>query len=523
MAALVAVALACATATRAAPVFPVRHSANHRYLIDDHGAPFPILGRTAWFVLSLTPVDYHTFIDDTVSRGFTAIELHVVNHDPRGNHPPFDGDGNRPFVNRIGGAAWDGVLAGYRNAGDAPDFTTPNEKYWRFVDAFLARCESRGLLVFLFPAYVGDRGGDQGWMQEMVANGSTRMRAYGAWMATRYKNQKNLVWMMGGDMGTGSSPFSAPQTDVERALRDGLQSIGGQQSSQFSAEWTSESIGTDQQTFGASMTLNSVYSGYGDVSFAHTPVEPAFLLEEPYDEEGPDGTRVNATATQPVRRFEWAGWLSTIGGYIAGNGYVWPFREATWRDRLSNIRTALRSPGRHWPSGGPGWREHLDTEGSRDLSRLNAFVNSISWHSLVPSGLAGMRRVIALNGPADREPDDVAAAASPDGALLVAYVPPAHRSPIAVDMSAMAGTTRARWFDPTSGAYVAVGADFRNGGVRSFSAPGNNSAGAADWVLVLDCPAVRISGGDPPREPAPSSSRQPTRRRAADPVRTAFR
>ena len=63
-------------------------------------------------------------------------------------------------------------------------------------------CESKGILVFLFPAYVGFQGGEQGWMQEMVANGTAKMQSYGAWIATRYQNQKNLVWMMGGDMGT---------------------------------------------------------------------------------------------------------------------------------------------------------------------------------------------------------------------------------------------------------------------------------------------------------------------------------
>ena len=47
------------------------------------------------------------------------------------------------------------------------------------------------------------------------------------------------------------------------------------------------------------MTLNSAYSWTGQVSYhgrrayAHTPVEPAFLLEEPYDEEGPDDTHAD--------------------------------------------------------------------------------------------------------------------------------------------------------------------------------------------------------------------------------------
>ena len=383
--------LALATEVVAAPVFPVRPSANRRYLIDQRGTPFPILGRTAWFVLSLTAADSRRFIDDTVSRGYTAIELHVVNHDPRGNHPPLNGNGDAPFLTRLDGGAWHGTLSGYRNiAAEAPDFTSPNEAYWRFVDAFLADCEARGLLVFMFPAYAGNHGGDQGWLREMTANDARRMQSYGAWIAARYKSRKNLVWMMGGDTGTTQDPFSASQTTVERALLSGLAGVAAQQSTLFSAEWATESIATDQPAFGAAMTLNGVYSWSGDVvtqgrrAYAHTPAAPSFLLEEPSDEEGPDGNRVNGHATQPVRRFRWAGWLSTIGGVISGNGYVWPFRDATWRDWLTSLRGRFHASGHLWPIRAPDWRDHLDSEGSRDTARLNAFVTSVAWYESDP-------------------------------------------------------------------------------------------------------------------------------------------
>ena len=258
--------------------------------------------------------------------------MHVINHDPRGNNPPFNGNGDAPFLKRLNGTAWNGTLSYENINSEAPDFTTPNEAYWSFVDGFLAHCESKGILVFLFPAYVGGKGSDQGWMEEILANGTAKMQSYGAWIATRYKNRKNLVWMMGGDMGTPPNAFNAAQSDVQAALLNGLKSVPGQQSALVSAEWTSESIATDQVAFGASMTLNGVYSWSGNVNshgrraYERSPAMPAFLLEEPYDEEGPDGNSVNPNATQPVRRFQWWGWLSTIGGYISGNGYIWPFR-----------------------------------------------------------------------------------------------------------------------------------------------------------------------------------------------------
>ena len=495
--------LVYAAAAFAAPEFPVKHSADQRYLVDQNAAPFPILGRTAWFVLSVPVVDYQAFVDDTAARGYNAIELHVINHDPRGNNPPFNGRGDLPFLKRLNGTRWTGTLNYADINAEAPDFTTPTESYWRFVDEFLAYCESKGILVFMFPAYVGFQGSEQGWMQEMVANGPAKMRAYGAWIAARYKSQRNLVWMMGGDMGTPPDTFSTAQTEVEAALLTGLASVTGQQSTLFSAEWTSESIATDQPTFGRAMTLNGVYSWSGDVSthgrraYAHHPVMPAFLLEEPYDEEGPDGNGINESATQPVRRFQWWGWLSTIGGYISGNGYVWPFRSATWfkwRGWLRAVRGYVSGKDHVWPFRS-AWSSHLNTQGSRDMSHLNAFVRSIAWYKLVPSGLSGMRTLITDGGSSVGAVDYVAAAATPEGTLLVAYIPPAHYGSVTVDMTALSGPVRARWWDPTSGGYSDIGTGLANIGTRPFKPPGNNAAGARDWVLVLDASASQLPTG----------------------------
>ena len=425
--------------------------------------PFPIMGRTAWFVTSLSEADFRAFVDDTAARGYNAIELHVINHDPRGNHPPFNGNNDLPFLKRLDGNNWAGSLS-YGNINlEAPDFTTPNEAYWSLVDQLIAYCESKGILVFLFPAYVGFEGrpGQDGWMLEMVANGPTKMQSYGDWIATRYKNQKNLVWMAGGDSGTFTDPFN-----VENALLTGLRGVAGQQSVEISAEWNCESIATDQAQFGSLMTLNGVCSWSGAVSshgrraYARTPTLPAYLLEEPYDEEGPDGNGVNPSATQPVRRFQWWGWLSTIGGYISGNGYVWPFK--------------------------PGWQSHLNTQGAQDMARLNAFIGSIPWYNLVPSGLGGMRTLVTAGGSSPSASDYVAAAATPDGTLLVAYIPPAHTGSITVDMAAMSGPANARWFDPTSGTYTNAGTGLDNSGSRVFTPPGSNGTGFRDWVLLLN-------------------------------------
>lgn len=467
------------------PSFPLVASVNHRYLQDQKGIPFPILGRTAWFITSLSENDYKLFIDNTVAKGYNAIEFNAINHDPRGNHPPFGGNNALPFTRRVDRSRWTGSLS-YRSDTEVPDFSQSNEDYWKHVDGLLAYAESKGVLCFTFPSYTGYRGGNEGWMFEMVVNGSIKMRDYGRFIANRYKNRKNIVWMLGGDYGTGEFQFTSDQVAVEKAMLAGMQSISGQASRNFSAEWNQDSIYTDQNDpiLRAAGTLQGAYSfkgavnlyarnGYGlfdsDGTTPHSAI-PTFLLEEPYDQEGPDGNKVNPSAIQPVRRFQWWGWLSGIGGYISGNGCVWPF-----------------NPPKRWSFSfcSDGWQAHLNTQGAQDMARLNAFVRSIAWYNLVPSGLGGMKTIVTAGGSQPALPDYVAASASPDGMLLVAYIPPDHLGPITIDMTVMGGQAQARWFNPASAAYTRIGT-FANVGTQTFVPPGNNGTGFTDWVLLLE-------------------------------------
>ncbi len=349
------------------------------------------------------------------------------------------------------------------------------------VDALLTYAESKGVLCFMFPAYTGAGGGPQGWMDEMVANGSTKMQTYGRFISNRYKTRKNIVWMLGGDYGTGEHPFTGPQLAVEQAMLAGMQTVNGQASSMFSAEWDSPSIYTDQTDpmLQSAGTLQGAYSWKGEVvtyarnGYSYRPMMPTFLLEEPYDQEGPDGNHVNPNAIQPVRRFQWWGWLSGISGYISGNGCVWPFNPS----KLLSFSSCS-----------DGWQTHLNTQGARDMKRLNDFIRSIAWYGLVPSGLDGMKDLILTGNTIVSNGDHIAAAASRDGTLLVAYVPPGRATSLsfAVDMTVMSGPTRARWFNPATAEYTLIGLSLDSTSTHAFVPPGDNGTGFTDWVLLLE-------------------------------------
>ena len=472
---LLFVSLVASELTSAA-TFPLTASANGRYLQDQSGTPFPILGRSYWGIIGLSPTNYQAALDDALVKGFNTIEFRAPNASRQDCCVPRDGAGNLPFTTKVGGGAYTGSFS------ETPDFTTPNAAYWTYLDTFIDYCASRGIVVMWFPAYMGYDSDSEGWGNVMVANGATRMRNFGAFVANRYKQRNNIIWLLGGDRGTGNNPMTSQEITVEQAYIDGLKSVGGQQSTQYAAEWASESIGTDQPNFASHMTLNGVYSWNGFTAeharrgYADTPPLPTFLLEEPYDEEGADGTNRNNHATQPVRRFVWWSMLSgSNAGYMAGNGYLIHFF--------------------------PGYASHFSSPGQGDLARLNLLWTSIPWHQLVPSGLAGMKTLVTAGGGGGVTATDyIAAAATSNGSTLLAYVPPTGTSSrsFTVDMTALSASARARWFNPTNGNYTDIASAIPNTGTRQFTTPGNNGTSANDWLLVVD---TASGGGVTPSAP----------------------
>ena len=58
---------------------------------------------------------------------------------------------------------------------------------------------------------------------------------------------------------------------------------------------------------------------------------------------------------------------------------------------------------------------------------------------------------------------------------------------ITVNMESLKGSAKAKWFDPTNGAYTTIsGQPFADTGTRQFTPPGKNHDGDTDWVLLLD-------------------------------------
>ena len=80
------------------------------------------------------------------------------------------------------------------------------------------------------------------------------------------------------------------------------------------------------------------------------------------------------------------------------------------------------------------------------MMRLGQLLDAVAWYNLVPSGIAGMKTLVTGAGGNYGAPDYVTAAATPDGKVLLAYIPPAANksSSVTIDMTHLRGEVRAR-------------------------------------------------------------------------------
>ena len=160
--------------------YPLKVAEGQRILLDQEGAPFLVVGDTAWsLIVQLHEADIDQYLDDRRSRGFNAIIVNLIEH-------KFCTD---PPRTRAG-------LAPFKKDGD---LSAPEAAYFDFAHRVVAKACDRGIAVWLTPAYLGAGGGDEGWFRDIKAGGRATLRAYGRFVGKRFADLPNIVWLIGGD------------------------------------------------------------------------------------------------------------------------------------------------------------------------------------------------------------------------------------------------------------------------------------------------------------------------------------
>lgn len=385
-----------------------------------------IHGDTPWsLIVGLTREEAEQYLENRRRKGFNSIIVNLIEHKYRG---PVNRYGEGPFTT-------------------PGDFSTPNEKYFEHADWVIRKAEEKGIQIFLAPIYLGYIGTDEGWIEEALANGPEKCRAWGQFVGKRYRNFDNLVWIIGGDR----NPDNA--REHVNAVARGVKEFDNRHL--FTAHCHPENSALDQYKDDGWLDVNNTYT-YGIVhkkllaDYRRAPAMPYFLTESTYEGEH------NATPVQIRRQAYWA-ILCGAAGQFLGNRPIWLFD--------------------------PGWQAALDAAGSQDMVRLKALFNSRPWHELVPD----VKHEIVIDGLGEFNGlDYLAAARTVDGGTVMAYLPSSRT--VTVDLTKVSGkTVTAWWFNPRTGKADASG-EFPASGKRQFTPPSDG-----DWVFVLDDASRNLS------------------------------
>ena len=176
------------------PAYPLKVSANRRYLVDQNNTPFLIAGDVPQVIVTMaSTAEAASYFDDRQAHGFNAMWIDVLVASPYYRESRDDGgtdDGILPFTGYISGG----------NDAAHYDLTKPNEAYFTRVDQMVMLAANHGMVVFLDPIETGQ------WVPTARNNGLTACGIYGRYLGNRYKSFDNIIWLNGNDFNTWEEP-----------------------------------------------------------------------------------------------------------------------------------------------------------------------------------------------------------------------------------------------------------------------------------------------------------------------------
>ncbi len=419
-------------AVAAEATYPLHADAATRTLVGANGQPFLFAGDAAWSLIAqLNQAEVEQYLSDRHSRGFNAVLVNLIEHKFATNAPA-NAFGQAPFST-------------------PGDFSTPNADYFDHAEWVVAQAGQRGMLVALVPMYLGFNGGDQGWYQELVANGVTKAESYGRYVGQRFAKYPNVIWIEGGDMTPGTA---LPEIEAV---------ISGIQAADTVHLHTAESIRGDSSLDDYNrpwLGLDAVYTDCnGAISktlseWLRATTLPMFQIEGIYENEGATTDCLLGQMYYPV--------LQGARGHVFGNRPIWLFDT--------------------------GWQAALPSPGAQFMTHAAAVFRSREGGTLIPDTSGA---TVVSGGGTAGSPDSTAAARTASGKTVLVYVPTART--LQINGAQIPGPQHhAWWYDPQTGLAQDLGTSASAGTITMTTPAGG------PWLLVLDDPSITTTPGLPP-------------------------
>lgn len=451
----------------------IRVSDNQRYLVTSDGKPFFWLGDTDWELFHrLTREDIQEVIDARHGQGINVLQA-VALAEMNGIRQP-NRYGDWPLNNE------DPTQLLVTPGNDPED--EYEYDYWDHVDFAIKQAAEKGMYIGLLPTW-GDKVAHL-WGDGPIIFNAQNAEIYGRLLAERYKNQWNVLWILGGDRpavytSTGESKKDYDDRPVWRAMAKGIESVLGKEA--FITYHPAGGPNSSSQHIHADawLDMNAFQSGHGaretpawdwtTRDLALKPLKPTIDLEPCYEDHPVNPWDGKWTRSErgyfdayDVRARIYRSVFAGACGVTYGHHQIWQFLDQELYDPVNIGDTII------------GWQKALHTEGAGQLQHLKALMLSRPYLSRVPD-----QQLIASGAGKDYT-DIIRATRSDDGSYAMIYLP--QNKKVTISMSSLSGSTKdVWWYDPRTGKATRAG-QAKGKGRKSFTPPKEGR----DWVLVID-------------------------------------
>lgn len=414
-------------------------SKNQRYLVDQQERPFFWLADTAWELFQrLDKAETDRYFQNRVQKGFTVVQAAIVTPLSNWENP-----------NRQGASAFEG------------DIRSPNEAYFAHVDHVIKEAEQMGLVMALSPAW-----GNASSTQLQLSDGDNAYQ-YGLYLGTRYRDQDNIIWVLGGD--------TDPQAGFAmwRDLAQGLEESSEQLITFYPQSGRSSSSRFHDDSW---LDFHTLHSGHGWDSpnyaavladYQREPAKPIVDAGSRYENitevAGLSQQRINA---HQVRKAAYNAMLSGAFGHTYGANEIWQFY-------IDNDEGGYSGDGLYGAN--TRWNEALDFAGAWQMGHLRALFERYPWYEFEP-----VHQLVRSENSAGS--GFTPAAVSTKNEAVLIYIPDGQSIELAInDVSLIQD---AEWFDPRTGEFSPVEREMIR--ANRFTPPvQSTNPDAADYLLII--------------------------------------
>jgi hypothetical protein len=338
--------------------------------------------------------------------------------------------------------------------------------YWDHVDYIVDLAAKKGLYMAMVPIWGTNV--KNGWVSR--EEGET----YAGWLANRYKNRWNIVWLNGGDIkGTDSMVTwnimgSALRANDKNHLIT-FHPFGRTTSSQWfhKESWLDFNMfQSGHRSYDLDTSRNEHRFGPDNYKFLHIdynlkPTKPSFDGEPSYEliPFGLHDTTKPYWQAHDVRRYAYWSVFAGGAGHTYGHNSVMQMHKPTDKGSAYGSKKY--------------WNAALNDDGAKQMVYVKKLMLSKPYFERVPD-----QSLVADQG---EKYNYLAATRGKDYAFIYDYT----GRPFSVSMGKIAGSkVKATWYSPRDGSKTSIGS-FTNKGVQQFDPPGEESEGN-DWVLILE-------------------------------------